>query len=67
MAKSFFEKYKIEVVNISIHDRVAHFSGRPDGHSDKVQDLLASIRTELDAFSAEETLALYRHVYLVPA
>jgi hypothetical protein len=63
-AKSFFEGQSIPVVRLSIHDVIKHFPGRPGNHSERVQELLGMIRTELDIFSAEEVFVLYRHGYL---
>ena len=66
VAKHFASKDdKCHVLQVSIQDRV-EFSGEfSKNHTDKVQELLANIRTELDVFSAEEILVLYRHGYLV--
>jgi predicted acylesterase/phospholipase RssA len=64
-ARTFFQKHHVRCIGISIHDRVAYFAGFPAAHSALVQKLAGSIRTELDTFTAEECLALYRHGYLV--
>src|SRR5262249_1585386 len=50
---------------LSIHDCVRPISRIHDNHSIQVQDLLRTIRTELDTFTPEEVFALYRHGYRV--
>ena len=64
-AKTFFEARGIPVLKLSIHDVIEPFPGWPSNHSEKVQELLGMMRTELDKFSAEEVFVLYRHGYLV--
>ncbi len=50
---------------LSIHDAVPPAPQVQDNHSEKVQELLRTIRTEIDRFSPEEVFALYRHGYRV--
>ena len=50
---------------LSIHDDVPPVPQVQDNHSERVQDLLRTIRTEIDKFSAEEVFVLYRHGYRV--
>lgn len=63
-AAKFFSGRDVPLWRISIHDSIPIFDGRPENHTKRVQELLATIRTELDAFSAEEVFVLYRHGYL---
>ncbi len=64
-ADAFFKQQGVRSFRLSIHDMIKHGPERPSNHSEKVQELLGMIRTELDAFSAEEVFVLYRHGYLV--
>lgn len=63
-AKRFFESQQISALFLSIHDQTT-VVGIDDNHSDQVQARLRMIRTELDAFSAAEVFALYRHGFRV--
>src|SRR5262249_51330990 len=63
-AKAFFEKRNTEFLKCSIHDTIKRPPPWADNHTGHVQDLLKTIRTELDKFSAEEVFVLCRHGYL---
>ncbi|HTU26379.1 MAG TPA: patatin-like phospholipase family protein, partial [Pirellulales bacterium] len=64
-AAKFFQRRRITVWPLSVHEEVRFFAGRPRNHSARVQELLRTIRTEFDRFSREEVLVLYRQGYLV--
>ena len=64
-AKLYFDGHHIPSLGISIHCPIPYFPNRPDNHSEKVQERLATIRTELNEFAPEEVFVLFRQGYLV--
>ncbi len=62
--EQFFENAGVDYARISIHDNLNTGDELPEWHSSKVQQLLGSIRTELDCFSSGEVQALYSQGYL---
>jgi predicted acylesterase/phospholipase RssA len=64
-ARRYFEANGVRYVSASLSDRIVPFPGLPVEHSIMAQELLASVRTELDPFTATEVMCLYRHGYWV--